>query len=73
MNHLPNGSLAIGAPGSEMRLQAELEDSTKGCSCVQFWDAYFNLARYHEHCGMPEHHARAAVDLLLKAKGWNEP
>lgn len=29
MNHLPNGTIAVGAPGSEARKRCELEDAAK--------------------------------------------
>ena len=30
MNHLENGTVAVGAPGSEMRRKAEIEDDRRG-------------------------------------------
>jgi hypothetical protein len=30
MNHLPNGTIAVGAPGSKAREAAELEDLLRG-------------------------------------------
>lgn len=30
MNHLPNGTVAVGAPGSQMRAKAEQEDAAIG-------------------------------------------
>jgi len=33
MNHLPNGTVAVGAPGSEVRKQAEIEDKALKLGC----------------------------------------
>lgn len=71
MNHLKNGTIAVGAPGSEARLQAELEDASKGSSSPVFWNAYENLVDLYKT--LPKvntEKARVLVDLLLEAKGW---
>lgn len=71
MNHLKNGTIAVGAPGSEMRLQAELEDATKGTSSPDFWNAYEALVdRHKEDFKINAVKARAMVDLFLEAQGW---
>jgi hypothetical protein len=71
VNHLKHGTIAVGAPGSEARLQAELEDATKGSSSPDFWNAYEDLVNfYKEAFGLMPPPARAMVDLFLEANGW---
>ena len=74
MIHLKNGTIAVGAPGSEERLQAELEDATKGTSSAAFWNAYEDLVDLYKTLPrVNTERARAMVDLLLEAKGWEDP
>lgn len=71
MNHLKNGTIAIGAEGSTARLVAELEDATKGSSSPDFWNAYEALVdRHKEEFNINAERARAMVDLFLEAQGW---
>lgn len=54
-----------------MRLRADLEDAAKGTHSHVFWTAYEALVDYYkENFKMSTQKARASVDLLLEANGW---